>query len=211
MVTNGKLMKSAVHLTMDLQALIRPRWSDSKLVSHSCKTKLEGLKMCLYFAPRLLRMRMALVSKSLSHETRLLACSPPTVTHRNPHQPCLSTSGAVAGSWLLVLLRAPPAGLMLELRIVLQPFAISAGPWGTWWIPSSEEDVTCPGPQEEGARTGIRAPQSPGARHVLALKLSTSSNHKIQPDGDSLLLSGPVLGGLTCAKHGEDPDSSFCV
>lgn len=111
MVTNGKLMKSAVHLTMDLQALIRPRWSDSKLVSHSCKTKLEGLKMCLYFAPRLLRMRMALVSKSLSHETRLLACSPPTVTHRNPHQLCLSTSGAVAGSWLLALLRAPPAGL----------------------------------------------------------------------------------------------------
>lgn len=168
--------------------------------------------MCLYFAPRLLRMRMALVRGSVSLETR--ACSPPTVTHRSLPQPCLSTStsGAVAGSWLSAAESPLSRPLLpLELRIVLQPIAISAGPWGTWWIPSSEEDVTCPGPQKDRARTGIRAPQSPGARHVLALKLSTSSNRKIQPDGDSLLLSGPVLEGLTCARHGEDPDSSFCV
>lgn len=157
--------------------------------------------MCLYFAPRLLRMRMALVRGSISHKKRLLACSPPTVTHRNPPQLCLSTSGAVAGSRLSAA-ESPSSWplLLLELRIVLQPFAISAGPWGTWWIPSSEEDVTCPGPQEDCARTGIRAPQSPGARHVLALKLSTSSNRKIQPDGDSLLLSGPVLGRLNVCK-----------
>lgn len=68
-----------------------------------------------------------------------------------------------------------------------------------------------PTAQKDCARTGIRTLQSPGARHVLALKLSTSSTHKIQPDGDSLLLSGLVLGSLTCARHGEDLDSSFLV
>lgn len=180
-------------------------------MSHSCKTKLERLKICLYFAPRLLTMRIALVRGSIGFETRSLACSLPTVTHRSPPQPCLSTSasGAVAGSWLSTA-ESPCSRplLLLELRIVLQPFAISAGLWGTWWIPSLEKDVTCPGPQKDSARTGIMAPQSPGARHVLALKLSTSSNHKIQPDGDSLLLSGPVLRG---ARHSEDPDSSFCL
>lgn len=130
-------------------------------------------------------------------------------------QPCPSTS--VSGPWHRAgsaLPRGTPPSrplLQLELRIVLQPIADSAGLWGTWWIPSSEEDVTCPGPQKDRARTGIRTPQSPGARHVLALKLSTSSNRKIQPDGDSLLLSGPVLGGLMCARHDEDLDSSFCV